>query len=120
MSDCLFCKLVANEIPAKVVYEDDLCLAFDDIEPEAPVHVLLVPKQHYENLNDNVPAELLGHLWSVVPEVAKIKGVYESGYRSVMNTGPDSASTVPHMHIHIMGGTKMGRFTFENSQRCAE
>ena len=120
MSDCLFCKLVSGEIPSKKVYEDDVCYAFDDIEPEAPVHVLLVPKQHFDNLNDNVPAEVLGHMWSVVPKVAEIKGIKESGYRSVMNTGPDSASTVAHMHIHIMGGVKMGRFTFANSQRRAE
>lgn len=117
MSDCVFCKILSGEIPSKKVYEDDECLAFDDIEPEAPVHVILVPKKHYENLNDNVPPELLGHLWSVVPKIAEIKGIKESGYRSVMNTGPDSASTVPHMHIHIMGGVQMGRFTFENSQR---
>ena len=118
MEDCLFCKIVAGDIPSKKVYEDELCYAFDDIEPEAPVHTLVVPKQHFENLNDNVPADLLGHMWSVVPQIAEIKGVKESGYRSIMNTGPDSASTVPHMHIHILGGTQMGRFTFEGSQRC--
>ena len=117
MSDCLFCKLVSGEIPSKKVYEDDLVYAFDDIEPECPVHTLIVPKVHYENLNDGMPADLLGHMLKVAPEVAKIKGVYESGYRSVINTGPDSASTVPHMHIHILGGMKMGRFTFEGSQR---
>ena len=115
--DCLFCKLVSGDIPSAKVYEDDLCYAFDDIEPEAPVHTLVVPKQHYDNLQDGVPAELLGHLLSVVPEVAKAKGVYESGYRTVINTGPDSAATVAHLHLHILGGTKMGRFTFEGSQR---
>lgn len=115
--DCLFCKLVSGEIPTNKVYEDDVCFAFDDIEPEAPVHTLIVPKQHFSDLQDGVPAEVLGHLLSVVPEVAKIKGVYESGYRSVINTGPDSAQTVKHLHIHILGGVKMGRFTFENSQR---
>lgn len=120
MDDCLFCKLVAGEIPTHVVYEDDDFLAFDDIEPEAPVHTLVVPKKHYTNLQDNVPAELLGKLWKVVPEVAKIKGVGESGYRSVINTGPDSAATQPHLHVHILGGVKMGRFTFEGSQRLAQ
>lgn len=116
--DCLFCKLISGEIPSKKVYEDDVCYAFDDIEPEAPVHTLIVPKKHYDNLQDNVPADLLGHLLSVVPEVAKAKGVDESGFRTVINTGPDSAATVGHLHLHILGGIKMGRFTFENSQRA--
>lgn len=117
MSDCLFCKIVEGEIPSQKVYEDDLCYAFDDIEPEAPVHTLIVPKQHFDNLADDVPTDLLGHLLAVVPQVAKIKGVDESGYRTVINTGSDSAATVAHLHVHILGGTKMGRFTFENSQR---
>ena len=117
MSDCLFCKIVEGDIPSQKVYEDDLCYAFDDIEPEAPVHTLIVPKQHFDNLADDVPADLLGHLLAVVPQVAKIKGVDESGYRTVINTGPDSAATVAHLHVHILGGTKMGRFTFENYQR---
>lgn len=118
--DCLFCKIVAGEIPSKKVYEDEVCYAFDDIEPEAPVHTLVVPKKHYENLNDNPDPELLGHLLSVVPEIAKIKGVYDSGYRVNINTGEDSASTVPHLHLHIMGGIKMGRATFEESFRLEE
>lgn len=118
--DCLFCKLVSGEIPTNKVYEDEICFAFDDIEPEAPVHTLIVPKQHYTNLQDNVPSEVLGHMLSVVPEVAKRKGVYESGYRCVINTGPDSAATVFHLHIHVMGGVKMGRATFENSQRLEQ
>ena len=118
--DCLFCKIVAGEIPSKKVYEDEVCYAFDDIEPEAPVHTLVVPKKHYENLNDNPDPELLGHLLSVVPEIAKIKGVYDSGYRVNINTGEDSASAVPHLHLHIMGGIKMGRATFEESFRLEE
>ena len=117
--DCLFCKIIAGEIPSAKVYEDDVCYAFDDIEPEAPVHTLIVPKTHYQNLQDEVPTEVLGHLLSVIPEVAKRKGVDESGFRSVINTGPDSAATVDHLHIHILGGIQMGRFTFENSQRNA-
>ena len=84
MSDCLFCKIISGEIPSAKVYEDDLCYAFDDIEPEAPVHTLIVPKQHFDNLQDNVPAEVLGHLLSVVPKVAEIKGVNESGFRCVI------------------------------------
>ena len=102
--DCLFCKLISGEIPTNKVYEDDICFAFDDIEPEAPVHTLLVPKKHYDDLCDGIPAEVLGHMLSVVPKVAELKGVRESGFRTVMNTG----------------GVKMGRFTFENSQRTQE
>lgn len=120
MSDCLFCKIVSGEIPSKKVYEDDVCIAFDDIEPEAPVHTLLVPKQHYDNLQDDVPLEVIGHMFSVVPKVAALKGVGETGYRTVINTGEDSAATVGHLHIHILGGVKMGRFTFENSQRIKD
>lgn len=120
MSDCLFCKLISGEIPSAKVYEDDVCYAFDDIEPEAPVHTLIVPKKHYENLQDNVPAEVLGHLLSVVPKVAELKGVDKTGFRCVINTGEDSAATVPHLHVHMLGGTKMGRFTFENSQRAEQ
>lgn len=117
MSDCLFCTLISGEIPAKIVYEDDICFAFDDIEPEAPVHTLIVPKKHYDSLQDDVPADVLGHLLSVAPKVAELKGVGASGFRCVINTGEDSAATVSHLHIHILGGVKMGRFTFENSQR---
>ena len=82
--------------------------------------VRIAAKKHYENLNDNPDPELLGHLLSVVPEIAKIKGVYDSGYRVNINTGEDSASTVPHLHLHIMGGIKMGRATFEESFRLEE
>lgn len=117
MDDCLFCKIIAGDIPAKVVYEDDDFIAFDDIEPEAPVHTLIIPKQHYNNLQDGVPQDLLGKLLATVPKVAEIKGVGESGFRTIINTGPDSAATVGHLHVHILGGTKMGRFTFEGSQR---
>ena len=119
MDDCLFCKIVAGDIPSAKVYEDDICYAFDDIEPEAPVHTLIVPKVHYDHLADGVPTEVIGHMMSVVPEVARLKGVGESGYRTVVNTGPDSAATVGHLHVHVLGGTKMGRFTFEGSLREA-
>lgn len=116
-NNCVFCKIVAGEIPAKVVYEDDICMAFDDLEPEAPVHTLLIPKKHYENLNDEIPEEVVGHMLRTLPKVAEIKGVHDSGYRTIMNTGPDSAATVGHLHMHLMGGVLFGRATFENSQR---
>ena len=117
MEDCLFCKLVSGEIPSNKVYEDEFVYAFDDIEPEAPVHTLIVPKQHFDNLQDSVPEDLLGKLLTAVPKVAALKGVAESGYRTIINTGADAAATVGHLHVHILGGTKMGRFTFEGSQR---
>lgn len=116
-NDCIFCKIIAGEIPSTKVYEDEFCYAFDDIEPEAPVHTLIVPKTHYDELSENVPAEDLGRLMATVPKVAKIKGVDESGYRCILNVGPDSAQTVQHMHCHILGGIKMGRSTFEGSWR---
>lgn len=116
-NDCVFCKIIAGEIPSTKVYEDDFCYAFDDIEPEAPVHTLIVPKTHYDELSEEVPAEALGRLMSAVPKVAKLKGVDESGYRCILNVGPDSAQTVQHMHCHILGGVKMGRSTFEGSMR---
>ena len=83
-----------------------------------PVHTLIIPKQHYKNVGDDVPVDVLGHTMAAVKKVAEIKGVRESGFRTVVNTGPDSATTVKHFHIHILGGVKMGRFTFENSQRA--
>ena len=106
--DCLFCKIIAGEIPSTKVYEDDICFAFDDIAPEAPVHTLIIPKQHYTNLQDGVPPEVLGHMLSVAPKVAEIKGVNESGFRCVINTGSDAAATVFHLHLHVLGGIQMG------------
>jgi histidine triad (HIT) family protein len=107
MDDCIFCKMAAGEIPVKAVYETDNVLAFDDISPQAPVHTLVIPRKHYRNLSDNVPADLLGELFSAVNEVAKIKGVAESGYRVIVNNGPDANQTVPHLHVHVMGGRSM-------------
>ena len=114
---CIFCDIIDHKIPSSVVYEDENTLAILDISQVTRGHTIVMPKQHFDNLQDGVPEELLGKLLTVVPEVAKAKGVYESGYRSVINTGPDSAATVGHLHVHILGGTKMGRFTFEGSQR---
>ena len=108
MSDCLFCKIIAGEIPSKKVYEDDQCLVFCDIAPLAPTHFLVIPKQHFASLNDGVPADLLGQLMARVPEIGKIKGIDESGYRVVVNTGADAGQTVFHFHIHILGGKNLG------------
>lgn len=107
MEACIFCMIVRGEIPSQRVYEDDWVIAFDDITPQAPVHTLVVPKEHHEHMGDAVGLELMGRIFSAVPEVARIKGVDESGYRLVVNNGPDAGQTVGHLHLHIMGGKKM-------------
>ncbi len=102
----IFTKIINGEIPGKIVYQDDLCAAIQDINPQAPVHLLLVPKKEIPSMND-VKVEdrdLLGHLLLKVPEIAKQLGVAESGYRLVVNTNADAGQTVPHIHIHILGG----------------
>jgi len=109
MDECIFCKIAKKEIPAKVVYEDEKILAFDDINPQAPVHVLLIPKKHYASLNE-IPEEkidLLGHLMLKARQTARDKGIKESGYRIVLNTAGDSGQDVFHIHLHVLGGRRM-------------
>ncbi|NLG10640.1 MAG: histidine triad nucleotide-binding protein [Coriobacteriaceae bacterium] len=107
MSDCIFCKIVANEVPGTIVYQDDDVVAFEDANPQLPVHTLIVPRKHYDHIGDNIPTELLGKLFATVPRIAKIKGVDETGYRVVVNTGEDGRQTVHHLHIHVLGGALM-------------
>lgn len=107
MEDCIFCKIAAGEIPASIVYEDDDVIAFEDANPQTPVHTLVIPKQHYTNLSDEIPPEILGKLFSKVRDIAKLKGVEEGGYRIVANTGEDGRQTVFHLHIHLLGGATM-------------
>jgi len=101
----IFLKIISREIPAEIVYEDDLCLAFRDIHPQAPVHVLLIPKKPIPSLDSVSPedADLLSHLLQVVPQVAAQLGL-DGGYRTVINTGAHGGQTVFHLHIHILGG----------------
>ncbi|MGE5672953.1 MAG: histidine triad nucleotide-binding protein [Mycobacterium leprae] len=109
-SDCIFCKIADGEIPASKVYEDDLVMAFKDINPVAPVHVLVIPKRHLESMND-LHAEdtpLLGALIAAAQRVAREQGVAESGYRLVTNIGKDSGQVVKHLHFHVMGGKTLG------------
>ena len=109
MNTCLFCRIAAKDIPAAIFYEDDKIIAFDDIHPQAPVHALIIPREHFASLND-VPAErddLLGYLLAKAPEIAELKGVRSSGYRLVINTGPDSGQDVHHIHVHLLGGRRM-------------
>jgi histidine triad (HIT) family protein len=105
--DCLFCKIVRREIPAKLVYEGDDCVAFRDIDPKAPVHVLVVPRAHVASLNDVSDASLVGQLAMVAAEIARQEGIAESGYRTVVNTNRDAGQTVFHLHLHLLGGRSM-------------
>jgi histidine triad (HIT) family protein len=109
MSDCLFCKIVAGEIPAKVVAESESSLAFYDIAPQAPVHVLVIPKRHYVSVNE-VTAEdphVFDDLMLLAQEVVLDEGIKESGYRLVINVGADGQQTVAHLHVHVLGGRKL-------------
>jgi histidine triad (HIT) family protein len=105
---CLFCKIVAGEIPATRLYEDDRTLAFADIDPKAPTHVLIIPKQHIPSQAHITPQDeaLLGHLFHAAAQLAQQHGLTE-GYRLVLNTGPDGGQTVDHLHIHLLGGRAM-------------
>jgi len=117
VENCIFCMVARGELDAKKVYEDDDIVAFDDIAPQAPVHTLIIPKEHYTNLNsDDLPQEMIATIFSAVPKVAAIKGVVESGYRVIVNSGRDANQTVQHLHVHIMGGKLMshGMVNFED------
>jgi len=108
--DTIFGKIIRKEIPANIVYEDDLCLAFTDVNPQAPTHVLVIPKQPIPSLADATPddKELLGHLLLTVKQVADQIGLTENGYRVVINTGTDGGQTVFHLHLHLLGGRSLG------------
>jgi histidine triad (HIT) family protein len=96
-----------GEIPARIVFEDELVVAFDDIAPQAPVHTLIVPREHYEGLGDDVPREVLCALMAAAQRVAAAKGIAESGYRVIVNNGRDAMQTVHHLHVHVLGGRAM-------------
>lgn len=110
MSDCLFCKIGAGEIPSNVVYEDDELLAFRDISPKAPTHILIIPKKHVVSLADTTDAEaaLLGKIQILARQLAEKEGIAESGFRVISNSGADSGQEVPHLHYHLVGGRKLG------------
>lgn len=107
MSDCIFCKIVAGEIPSPRVYEDEVMIVINDVAPAAPVHVLLIPKVHTKNVT-TVDGKVLSHMLSKVPEIAAKLGVAENGFRLVVNTGKDGGQTVEHLHIHLIGGKELG------------
>jgi histidine triad (HIT) family protein len=106
LSNCIFCKIVAGEIPSKKVYEDDQVIAFHDIEPQSPVHVLVVPKKHIVGINELAAEDeaIVGHAYSVISKLVKELQVDQTGYRVVVNSGKDGQQSVPHLHFHILGG----------------
>lgn len=107
--ECLFCRIVNKEISSKIVYEDEKAAAFEDINPQAPTHILIVPRKHIAGLNDltAADAELVGHLHAVAAKLAQERGLTESGYRTVINTGRGAGQSVFHLHVHLLGGRGM-------------
>ena len=108
-ADCLFCKIVVREIPADIVHESDAILAFRDIQPKAPTHILLIPKEHFASIAEvgEQHADLLGELMRAAAHLAKAEGIDRSGWRLVTNVGPDAGQSVAHLHFHLLGGRKM-------------
>lgn len=102
--DCLFCKIIAGEIPSAKVYEDDKVYAFKDINPVAPVHVLVVPKKHYSSLMEVDDTQIIAHIFEVIQKLAKEQGVSEDGFRIVNNCGDNGCQSVKHIHFHLIGG----------------
>ena len=111
MSDCLFCKIVAGDIPAGVVYQDDQVLVFKDINPKAKVHLLMIPRQHIVSLAelDGSHAALMGHMVTLLPKLAKEQGL-DNGFRTIINTGIGGGQEVFHLHMHLLGGDKLPAF----------
>lgn len=111
LSECIFCKIVREEIPANKIYEDDQCLAFHDINPQAPVHVLVIPKRHIPSAMGLTmgDAALVARMFTAMRTIAQSLGVDESGFRIITNHGPDADQTVHHLHFHLLGGKRLGR-----------
>ena len=109
-ADCLFCKIIAGQIPSSKVYEDEQCLAFLDIAPKAPLHIVFVPKEHFSGSLEITEAreKIVGHLARAAAQVAKDKGISENGFRLVMNTNSHAGQTVFHLHMHLLGGMALG------------
>ncbi len=107
--NCLFCKIIAGDIPSAKVYEDDLVYAFRDIEPQAPVHILIIPKEHISSANEltDENASIVGHIFAVAAKIAKDEGIADGGYRIVNNCGEDGGQTVKHLHFHMLGGRSL-------------
>ena len=106
MSDCIFCKIVSGDIPSTKIYEDEQVIAFRDINPQAPSHILVVPKRHIPGVNDLAEPDeaLVGHVYGVIARLVRELGIAESGYRVVVNSGENGQQSVPHLHFHVLGG----------------
>ena len=109
MKNCIFCRIIAGESPARIIHEDEQLLVFHDLQPQAPVHLLLVPKKHLARIQDLTPAdkELMGHLLYTASSVAKNLGLQQNGYRLVINNGRNGGQAVFHLHLHLLGGRPM-------------
>ena len=107
MTDCIFCKIVNGEIPAKFIYEDEKVVAFNDLNPQAPVHFLVIPKKHYASLNEIDSKEAFADIFSAIPKITAKLGIKE--YRTVVNTGAKAGQTVFHIHVHVMAGREFTR-----------
>lgn len=109
MTDCIFCKIAAGEIPAELIYQDDQVVGFRDLNPQAPTHVLLIPRKHIASSNDLQAADeaLVGHLYRAAAKVARQEGIADSGYRALINCNEDGGQTVFHIHLHLLGGRRM-------------
>lgn len=106
-ADCLFCRIVRKEIPASIVAEDEHSVAFRDIGPQAPTHVLVIPRQHVSTLDDVEDPLLVGRLMTMAAEIARQEGIVEGGYRTVVNTNANGGQTVFHLHVHVLGGRRL-------------
>ncbi len=104
MSDCIFCKIVSKDIPADVVYEDDKVIAIKDINPQAPVHILVIPREHIPTVNDIKDFSIVGHVYQVIQKLAKEFNIDQSGYRVVVNCQENAGQSVFHLHFHLLGG----------------
>ena len=109
MDDCLFCKMVSGEIPSNIVFENDSVLAFRDIDPKAPTHILVIPKKHIQSINELGPDDqsLAGEILLAAKTIAKAEGIETSGFRTVFNTNDDGGQTVFHIHMHVLGGRRL-------------
>ena len=107
--DCLFCRIIAGEIPSDVIYQDERSIVFRDINPQAPAHLLVIPREHLDSLDDASQKDeaMLGHLLRVAARVANEQGLSESGYRTVINTGAGAGQSVFHLHVHVLGGRSL-------------
>ncbi len=106
-ADCLFCKIIDGDVPSTKVYEDEWAFAFEDVNPMMPVHTLVVPKNHYDNIADGVPTDELGRVMDAAVKVAEAKGLTERGFRIIINTNDDACQSVHHLHVHVLGGEPM-------------